>query len=139
MYFGEGCGDQTRCVIVTSVRAMSRCQDGAEGGGGELAGGLPLHRPPLPPLQHLPPAGARHGGTLLPAPGKLSLLSLTTGSCWLQEIVDWVYNIIVGNLSNTVFINRGYDKMEQMALVTHLQSLNVTTWEEIRNSRATFG
>ena len=53
--------------------------------------------------------------------------------------MDWVCDIIVGNLSNTVFVNKGYDKMEQMALVTHLQSLNVTTWEEIRNSRATFG
>ena len=52
--------------------------------------------------------------------------------------MDWVYDIIVGNVSNTVFVNRGYDKMEQMELVTHLQSLNVTTWEEIRNSRATF-
>ena len=69
---------------------------------------------------------------------RLSHLSLITGSCWLQEIVDWVYDIIVGNVSNTVFVNRGYDKMEQMELVTHLQSLNVTTWEEIRNSRATF-
>ena len=66
---------------------------------------------------------------------KLHHLSLITGSCWLQEIVDWVYDIIVGNVSNTVFVNRGYDKMEQMELVTHLQSLNVTTWEEIRNSR----
>ena len=70
---------------------------------------------------------------------KLYQSSLIAGSCWLQEIVDWVYDIIVGNVSNTVFVNRGYDKMEQMELVTHLQSLNVTTWEEIRNSRATFG
>ena len=46
-----------------------------------------------------------------------------------------MYDIIVGNLSNTVFVNRGYDKMEKMELVTHLQSLNVTKWEEIRNSR----
>ena len=54
---------------------MFPCQDGAEGGGGELAGGLPLHRPPRPPLPHLQAAGARHRGTLLPAPGLLAVIS----------------------------------------------------------------
>ena len=50
----------------------------------------------------------------------------------LQEIIDWVHSIIIGNMSDTVMVDRGYDNMEKMSLVTHIQSLGVTEWHQIR-------
>ena len=50
----------------------------------------------------------------------------------MQEIVDWVYGIIIGNVSDTVMVDRGYDGMEKMSLITHLQSLGVTEWHQTR-------
>ena len=50
----------------------------------------------------------------------------------MQEIIDWVHSILLGNMSNTVTVDKGYDTMEKMALVTHLQSLEVTEWHQIR-------
>ena len=43
-----------------------------------------------------------------------------------------MHSILLGNMSNTVTVERGYDTMEKMALVTHLQSLEVTEWHQIR-------
>ena len=51
----------------------------------------------------------------------------------MQEIIDWVHSIILGNMSNTVIVDLGYDNMEKMSLVTHLQSLGVTEWHQIRS------
>ena len=51
----------------------------------------------------------------------------------MQEIIDWVYSIMMGNMSNTVIVDLGYDNMEKMSLVTHLQSLGVTEWHQIRS------
>ena len=50
----------------------------------------------------------------------------------MQEIIDWVHSIIIGNMSHTVRVDRGYDDMETMSLVTHIQSLGVTEWHHIR-------
>ena len=40
---------------------------------------------------------------------------------------------MLGNMSNTVIVDLGYDNMEKMSLVTHLQSLGVTEWHQIRS------
>ena len=51
----------------------------------------------------------------------------------MQEIIDWVHSIIIDNMSHTVRVDRGYEKMEKMSLVTHIQSLGVTEWHHIRS------
>ena len=57
---------------------------------------------------------------------------LTPDKYFVQEIVDWVYGIIIGNVSDTVMVDRGYDGMDKMSLITHLQSLGVTEWHQTR-------
>ena len=51
----------------------------------------------------------------------------------MQEIIDWVHSIILDNMSHTVIVDLGYDNMEKMSLVTHLQCLGVTEWHQIRS------
>jgi len=50
----------------------------------------------------------------------------------LYEIVHWIYNIIKSNVSDVVFCDN-YSKMSQMDLMTHLESKEVTCWEDIRH------
>ena len=46
--------------------------------------------------------------------------------------MNWIYSIIVGNLSDIVMINQRYENMTKMELVSHLQSKGAEAWETIR-------
>ena len=50
----------------------------------------------------------------------------------LHEIVHWVYNIIKDNVSKAVFIDN-YAEMEEMTLMTHLEAVKVSCWEDLRD------
>ena len=43
----------------------------------------------------------------------------------------------MSNVSNIVSINRGFDKLDKMSLITKLSSSAVSTWEEIRYQKMT--
>ena len=52
----------------------------------------------------------------------------------LENVVRWTHGLVLANVSEVVRARRGYDVMGEMDLLTHLQSLQLTDWEDIRDS-----
>ena len=52
----------------------------------------------------------------------------------LQEIIDWIFNIFCNNISNIVWLEKGYDKMDKMTFLCHIKSLNICSWENLRDT-----
>ena len=52
----------------------------------------------------------------------------------LEKVVSWLHGLVAANVSEVVRAMRGYDQMGEMELMSHLQSQQVTDWEDIRVS-----
>ena len=50
----------------------------------------------------------------------------------LENVLSWLDGIIRANLSEMVAVRRGHHTRDQMALVSHLQSQQLTDWAHIR-------
>ena len=51
----------------------------------------------------------------------------------LENVVRWTHGLVLANVSEVVRARRGYDVMGEMDLLTHLQSPQLTDWEDIRD------